>query len=656
MQPTVPPCGLLPQWASTDQLPLRLLCGGKLIQGIPAFWNPTTQVQQCGSTVTETTIRGLSPEGLELRMVHRRYHDFDAEEYAAFLTNRSTSDSPMVENARITVTLPISGATLYHGNGDTKQEDGYEWRTEPLIDGMLSLSPCGDGTSCCGAFPYMRLLLEDRGVNIAIGWSGTWIAEFTRTGDGVTVSSGQKRCRTILHPGETMQIPTLVLVAYNGDADAGCNTWRRWYFAHILPKPKGIPLAPRCCMHLFEAEGKPEFTGATEENQLAAIDAYRQADLAPDVWWIDAGWYPCDSRWANTGNWYANPENFPRGLRPLSDRCHAEGMEFLLWFEPERVRPGTGFFRDHPQWLLHSAADGPEYNNYLVNLGIRECCDYVIEMLDRCIKAYGVDIYRQDFNMRFTRGSAGACWQEAEAENRIGMSENLHIQGYYRMWDTLLTRNPGLLIDSCAGGGRRNDIETMRRAVPLHYTDVGYGHHPIKLKQHRQMFEWIPYFRAHNQNWCNEDGHYDGVNRNPDRYSYYVAMAPVLTDVTKCTADSDAFALAREMQAVWRKAAALMIGTDYYPLTRCRKSSHDFYAAQFHDPTANKGFLHLINGAAATRNEFTAALKGLEKDAVYTVTTTEQACSRTYSGAELMAGIWVTLEKKTGDIWFYEKK
>lgn len=46
----------------------------------------------------------------------------------------------------------------------------------------------------------------------------------------------------------------------------------------------------------------------------------------------------------------------------------------------------------------------------------------------------------------------------------------------------------------------------MRSSVPLHYTDVGYGHHPIKQKQHRYMFEWIPYFRAHTMNWDNDDG------------------------------------------------------------------------------------------------------------------------------------------------------
>jgi alpha-galactosidase len=36
--------------------------------------------------------------------------------------------------------------------------------------------------------------------------------------------------------------------------------------------------------------------------------------------------------------------------------------------------------------------------------------------------------------------------------------------------------NPQLRIDSCASGGRRNDLETMRRAVPLwrsDYAEVG---------------------------------------------------------------------------------------------------------------------------------------------------------------------------------------
>ena len=80
------------------------------------------------------------------------------------------------------------------------------------------------------------------------------------------------------------------------------------------------------------------------------------------------------------------------------------------------------------------------------------------------------------------------------------------VLGYLKLWDTLRERHPGLWVDSCASGGRRNDLESMRRGVPLHYTDVGYGNHPIKQMQHRLHFEWIPYFRALIPQSCNPGG------------------------------------------------------------------------------------------------------------------------------------------------------
>jgi len=643
---------LLPQWQTAEQLPVTFRYGGEIIRGIPAAWKPEICVRNVDSCITDTVATGISPEGLELRVECRKYHDFEAAEYRAFLKNCGTADSPLVEDIRMVAEFPLCHAQLYHGNGDTLREDGYEWWTTLLAPEPITIGPCGDGTSCNGAFPYMRLLEADRGINLAIGWTGTWTADFVQTEDGVVVSAGQKRCRMVIHPGETMQVPTLTMVAYEGGEDEGRNTWRRWYFAHILPRQNGKPMQPKCCMHLFEAGGKPEFTGATEENQLAAMEAYRKAGLHPDVWWIDAGWYPCEFVWWRTGNWNPNPLHFPRGLKPIGDRCRELGMELLLWFEPERVQKNTLFDREHPEWLLHDVQDGKDSDDRLVDLGNRACCDYVIDLLDGVIKASGVKIYRQDFN----RGAiSGNAWVQAEEEDRIGARENLHIQGYYRLWDTLLARNPGLVIDSCASGGRRNDLETMRRSVTLHYTDVGYGHHPIKLKQHRQMFEWIPYFRAHNQNWCAEDGSYDGKNRLPDRYSYYAAMTPALTDITECDADGEAIALAREMQAIWREAAGHMIGTDYYPLTQCRKSSDDFYAAQFHDPAAQRGMLHLLNGSTAKETRFTVQLRAVEPGLRYRIRSAEQEREWVCTGAELRDGATVYLEKRTGDVWFYER-
>ncbi len=51
------------------------------------------------------------------------------------------------------------------------------------------------------------------------------------------------------------------------------------------------------------------------------------------------------------------------------------------------------------------------------------------------------------------------------------MSEIRHIEGLYAFWDGLLARNPNLMIDNCASGGRRIDLETVGRATPFWRTD-----------------------------------------------------------------------------------------------------------------------------------------------------------------------------------------
>ena len=54
---------------------------------------------------------------------------------------------------------------------------------------------------------------------------------------------------------------------------------------------------------------------------------------------------------------------------------------------------------------------------------------------------------------------------KARDPDRQGITENLYVQGHLAFWDEFRRRNPYLRIDSCASGGRRNDLETIRRAV-----------------------------------------------------------------------------------------------------------------------------------------------------------------------------------------------
>ena len=635
------------RYDSPEKLPIYYEYDGHAYRGVQ---EPCRVCREAlDANMVRYTVCGRVDESLELRVEITEYGDFAATEFLAFFTNCGNAETKRLRNVRIVDGL-IEGedAALIHGNGDTCREDGYEWFRD-AVDEKMTLTPV-DGTSCNGAFPYFRIMAKNLGVNIAVGWPAAWIAEIEPATGGAHISIGQARFDMVLRPGETMRTPRVNFLAFAGDETRGMNLWRRWYFAHILPRENGKPLPPKYCLHTFNAGGHPEFTGITTENQISGIDDYLNAGLRPDIRWIDAGWYPCDYDWPKIGTWKPDTARLPNGLAPIGEKCDSEGIQLLLWFEPERVREGTELAIAHPEWLLRrTKADGTRDENSLLNLGDRACCDWVIDRVDSIIKEGHVRVYRQDFNF-----SPREHWIQNEAENRIGALENLHVQGYLRYWDALIARNPGLWVDSCASGGRRNDLETMRRAVPLHYTDVGYGNHPIKQKQHREMFEWIPYFRAHNMRWDNPDGSYGRENHAPDEFAYYAAMAPSLTDMTEHDAPKEAMALAIRMRKIWRKAAERMLDGDYYPLTECRKSNEDFYAMQFHNPDTGSGFFQILSNTCNRKRVFTAKLRAID-DGVYALTAGDGESRMVVDAKRLREGISFELPRRSSVIWFYEK-
>lgn len=633
-------------YRSPRQIPLSFRSGDCSIQGIPEDFSVTVSEATPAENVLQRTIIATNTSGLEIRAEYTEYMDFPATEWLVFITNRGNAPTERISDIRIGGILPMQFEQIGHGNGDNRTPGGFDWYTDPLTK-SYTFSP-NDGTSCNGAFPYMRLLGKGFGVNLAIGWTGKWVADLEPVTGGVRISIGQARCNMCILPGERIRTPRLTCVAYSGNETRARNMWRRWYFAYILP-----PVKPMCCMHYFKEGDHPEFTGATEQGQLTAIDTYLRNNVRPDVLWMDAGWYPCDHEWQHLGDWQADPERFPNGLMPIGKKCREEGIDFLLWFEPERVFTGTKLEQTHPEWMLRMTnSDGSVDPYCLTNLADPRCLEYIIDLVDGILKESGATVYRQDFNF-----DPYPRWVQNETEDRVGALENLHIQGYYRFWDELQRRNPGLLIDSCASGGRRNDLETMRRSVALHYTDIGYGNHPVKQQQHRRMFEWIPYFRAHVWSWDHvQTGEYSSHNtREADRYAFYVALAPAITDMLDHRAGTERYTLSRQMQPIWRKAANLMLQCDYYPLTECRASREDFYAMAFYSPEQGNGFVNVVSNNANPEKRFTAILDMLETESTYMLTEAESQASQYFTGAQLAAGLTLELPRRSGLILFIKR-
>ena len=107
-------------------------------------------------------------------------------------------------------------------------------------------------------------------------------------------------------------------------------------------------------------------------------------------------------------------------------------MQFLLWFEPERVGdPNSWLGKNHPEWLMPGNSAGD-----VLNLGDPAALKWLIEHIDGMVKSQGLDWYREDLN----GGNYGTAWRKHDAPDREGITENLHVQGHLAFWDELRRR------------------------------------------------------------------------------------------------------------------------------------------------------------------------------------------------------------------------
>ena len=609
------------------------------------------------ANLIETVFEGRDPAtGLNVRVECLAYQDYPVVEWVMWLSNQGSAATPVLQDI-----LALDGAfsgtspVVYHCNGDYYSEDGYTPQETPLHPGeALKYAPTG-GRPCDGAFPYFRVQFEGCGLTLAVGWPAQWAASFTGTENGVEITAGQEKTRLCLRPGESIRTPRMTVLSWTGDTARAVNLWRRWYLEHILPRPDGRPIRTRhACAATDTGE---EFTNANEANQIRYMDKFKQAGFDYDVWWIDAGWYPCwndqgERKWWQTGTWEPDAERFPQGFKPVSQNTAKNGADLLVWFEPERVFAGSKLDREHPEWLLKTSLkpDQPVDLNRLLDLGIPECRQWLTDHISQLIEDNGIKIYRQDFNFPPLQ-----YWRDNDPEDRQGFHENQHVQGYLQFWDDLLLRHPGLWIDSCSSGGRRNDLETMRRSVPLHYTDYGYGNHPVKLAFHHTLYAWIPYFKEFTLSYDvlgpGEEMRFD---KQVDSFSFHCGMAPMIFTTLDIRRDDYDFALGVKMIAIWRRAADTLLHGDYYPLTPFSKSPEAWVVRQFDLPESGKGLIQGIRLPACPAESITVHPQAVCADQDYIFENPETLETMLISGTALSQdGFTFKLPRRSAAIWFY---
>ncbi len=368
--------------------------------GGKSFFNRVAPPERMTVKLDDTRVRHVvtwKNGGLVARCEAVEYTDFPTVEWTVYVKNVSSTDSPMIQNLEAINTTLRCGSdgefVLHHNTGSPCTPTDYQPHETKLGPNDSIWITTAGGRSTNTNLPYFDIERPGGGTIIVLGWPGQWAATFTRDKtNGLRVVGGQELTHFVLHAGEEVRTPLVVMQFYEGDAARAQNIWRRWMIAHNMPHPYGKPPVPytaACSSHQFD-----EMIHANEENQEFFIDRYVQENLGLNYWWMDAGWYVNKGGWSNTGTWKVDRQRFPHGLRAITDYAHARGVKSLVWFEPERVAPGTELYEKHPEFLL-----GKDGTDKLLNLGNPAARNWWLKRADALIKSEGIDLYRTDFNI-----------------------------------------------------------------------------------------------------------------------------------------------------------------------------------------------------------------------------------------------------------------
>jgi alpha-galactosidase len=320
------------------------------------------------------------------------------------------------------------------------------------------------------------------------------------------------------------------------------------------------------------------------------------------------------------GNWdKPEPDKLPSGLPALADYVRSTGMQFGLWFEPERIAKGTRLEKAHPDWVLWRAG----YPWGLLDFGRPEVQEWAINLLDRHIKELGLRYIRWDFNY-----DPLWTWETFETPERYGILQIRHVEGLHRVEDWLRQHYPEVILESCSSGGLRIDLQTIQRRPTIWISDQTADPRFVRF-------------------------HLQGLNHFLPGSSQMVALVQDSFDIPDIDFQSyfggafgsmgrlDEWPPALKKQArkhvnVFKKIRKFL-AEDYYLLLSQPRTFGHWEGWQFHNPETDEGFVQAFRTKEASESLKNLVMMGLNPNHSYRFTDPYTGESFEMTGAEALS-------------------
>jgi len=589
-------------------------------------------------------------DNLEITVETAYYDNYGAYEWVVRFQNTGSSNTGVVSELKSAdMVFPGENPVLRGILGDHQNQ--YKPYEQKLSDGGVNYkSTIGKPTHIY--FPYYNLEHGNGGTLIALGWGGTWEADFSVDSDGNAkfIGIGTNDLCTYLKPGESIRTALMLFIPYAvRDENYATNLWRSWYINCNLPRlnSNGDPLKPFSTSCISGDTGLPNSDGSISERYFTwrpSLEKMLSENIKPDYRWFDAGWYfdpygkTVETEWWSTvGTWELDTIKWPdETFKESTEFARQNGMKTLVWFEPERVTHVDGLVENYgykSEWAM------PDSNGVISNnIGNDECLEWTANRIISMMDKNGVEMYREDNNCYPTQ-----CWtnaDKADGENRMGITENKAVAGHYKLWDKIIDycgkNNKDTFVDSCASGGGRNDLESMRRGVPLLRSDSDRTTTSLRLSMTTSFNKWIPFNGAASV----EQEHQLAADGKRDKYIFRASYGAILHVSAQWVQDPNTdFDMLRFGVNEWNSVKDYML-KDFYVLTPWKPEGDrkNWTSYIYYDPETDSGVLFGFRMEECEKPSCTVALSMLNAEKEYEFIDADKGLIGCFNGEDLING------------------
>lgn len=644
---------------SADRFPISFVYDGKAYQSLAGL--PCVSCESSGGTSLKAAYR-LDPS-LLIRIEAKYNEEYGQSEYTVFFENDSDAPSKVLSSI----------AALDHAfegekpllRGILGDHQNYYAPYEADLSRQDSYHESVGGRATHVAFPYFDLVHGDGGTLIALGWAGTWNALCSQTADGArAVIRSNPRLNAVLLPGETITTGLIVLLPYAGRSQTDAmNLWREWFIRCNMPRAdvSGKEIPPFSTAFFAYDTGLPNSDGSISERSFTwkpSMEKLFSEGLRPDFRWFDAGWYfdPAGNTveadwWGTIGSWELDTVKWPgKSFRESVDEFHRHGVKTLVWFEPERVTHVDDLVKNYGYKAEWAIAAGGSITN---NIGDPECLEWTANRVIKMLDENNVDLYREDNNANHNE-----TWRKLDRQRtqeagvpRYGVAENDSIVGHYRLWDKILdycrVNGKCTFVDSCASGGGRNDIESLRRGIPFMRSDADRTTTALRLSMSASFNQWIPFHGAATKETA---GQVDpSVGAGSDGYVFRASYLPVINYSEAYIHNTELnFDRMRRYVGEWESIRHLLT-KDMYVLTpwHARDNRRGWTAFAYDAPELHESLLLAFRMEDCEEDSLTVRLPFAEEGAQYELTDADTDKTEILTGEQLKGkGLRLTLFEK----------